>query len=308
MAASSSKHCNAIRSGPRHPSAPVLVRAVRAVLALSAALYSTDAAAQCVGGLIFLGPTADHARSVWLSATRGAGGYQLTVPGQTVDTWTRDRRGLRLTVSPVVANGTPGEHTLSSTTNGCSIASVKQNQGSVFPQLPNHLPPMLRPGGDGGHHHGEDGEDGDHHHHGGGGDGGDHGNGGGNGGDHGGGDGGHHGGGNGGGNGGGEPGGVTPPIVIPPPTGVMPTVPGGVAPPIATLPPTGVMPTVPGGVAPPIATLPPTGVMPTVPGGVTPPIATLPPTGVMPTVPGGVTPPIGTLPPPTGVTPTRPPH
>jgi len=101
------------------------------------------------------------------------------------------------------------------------------------------------------------------------------------------------------------PGGVTPPVGTLPPTGVMPQLPGGVTPPVGTLPPTGVMPQLPGGVTPPVGTLPPTGVMPQLPGGVTPPVGTLPPTGVMPQLPGGVTPPVGTLP-PTGVMPQLP--
>jgi hypothetical protein len=93
------------------------------------------------------------------------------------------------------------------------------------------------------------------------------------------------------------PGGVTPPMGRLPPTGVMPQLPGGVTPPVGTLPPTGVMPQLPGGVTPPVGTLPPTGVMPQLPGGVTPPVGKIPPTGVMPQLPGGVVPPVGTLPP-----------
>ena len=252
-----------------------------------AATSTTGWAANCSssGNLRYLGVTNDGAKSVWLSAT-SPGQFELESAkgGLTVDAWTKQRRGLRVSVSPEVSNGNGGTHKLYVTDGSkpCLLDTQNQKDGFVFPSTLPPFPPIgvlppvtgLMPGMPGGiippiatlpPSTGLTPT---------------------------------------------VPGGVTPPIAtLPPPTGVMPTVPGGVTPPIATLPPsTGLTPTVPGGVTPPIATLPPpTGVMPTVPGGVTPPIATLPPsTGLTPTVPGGVTPPIATLPPPTGVMPTVP--
>ena len=252
-----------------------------------AATSTTGWAANCSssGNLRYLGVTNDGAKSVWLSAT-SPGQFELESAkgGLTVDAWTKQRRGLRVSVSPEVSNGNGGTHKLYVTDGSkpCLLDTQNQKDGFVFPSTLPPFPPIgvlppvtgLMPGMPGGiippiatlpPSTGLTPT---------------------------------------------VPGGVTPPIAtLPPPTGVMPTVPGGVTPPIATLPPsTGLTPTVPGGVTPPIATLPPpTGVMPTLPGGVTPPIATLPPpSGLMPTVPGGVTPPIATLPPPTGLTPMVP--
>jgi len=225
----------------------------------------------CNGALVYLGQTANQSRSVWLSAT-GAGSFALEATGQvTVDQWSKQRRGLRVSLSPDVSNGNGNPHSLFETSGTpCLIDKQNQKGGITFPphlQLPPNLPPILRPpngvtpsfpiatlppGGITA----------------------------------------------------GGPGAVTPPIgTLPPPSGVTPGVPGGVTPPIGTLPPSGVTPGVPGGVAPPMATLPPAGMTPTVPGAVTPPIGTVPPpSGVTPGVPGGVSPPIGTLP-PTGITP-----
>ena len=252
-----------------------------------AATSTTGWAANCSssGNLRYLGVTNDGAKSVWLSAT-SPGQFELESAkgGLTVDAWTKQRRGLRVSVSPEVSNGNGGTHKLYVTDGSkpCLLDTQNQKDGFVFPSTLPPFPPIgvlppvtgLMPGMPGGiippiatlpPSTGLTPT---------------------------------------------VPGGVTPPIAtLPPPTGVMPTLPGGVTPPIATLPPpSGLTPTVPGGVTPPIATLPPpTGVMPTVPGGVTPPIATLPPpSGLMPTVPGGVTPPIATLPPPTGPTPMVP--
>ncbi|MBU8977504.1 autotransporter domain-containing protein [Lysobacter sp. MMG2] len=251
-------------------------------------------------GLAYLGITANEARSVWLSAT-GAGSFQLESAqgSQTVDQWQRSRRGLRVTLSPVVSNGNGGVHQLLVIEGNrpCMIDSQNQKGGITFPSF-IRLPELRPPGGirpPGGSSIGDLTPLTPS-----------------------------------------VPGGITAPIATLPPTGAMPTLPGrpaappsgvmptrpgGVAPPMATRPPTGAMParpalpaappsgampTIPGRVAPPIATLPPSGVMPTVPGGVAPPIATLPPRGVMPTMPGGVAPPIAMLPPsgvPGGVAP-----
>ncbi len=228
-----------------------------AALALSA-LPATAGAAQCsaAGNLRYLGTTNDSTRSVWISGT-SAGAFRLEAAqgNQTVDAWSKGRRGLRVSISPVVSNGNGGTHKLYEDTggNGCLLDTQNQQGGFVFPPVvrppgsvrppigtlppsgvmptlpggvtppigtlpPSGIKPTL-------------------------------------------------------------PGGVTPPIATLPPTGITPSLPGGVTPPIGTLPPSGVMPTLPGGVTPPIATLPPTEITPSLPGGVTPPIGTLPPSG-----------------------------
>ncbi|MGH8433006.1 MAG: autotransporter domain-containing protein [Pseudomonas sp.] len=196
------------------------------------------------GNLVFLGKTSDLSRSVWLSGT-GSGSFALEAPSSdVVDTWERSKRGLHVSLSPVVSQGSGLPHTLVDVTGApCEIDQENQKGGIVFPpivQLPPKLPPILKPPS------GRPSLPGlmptlpiavtppigtlppsgimptl--------------------------------------------PGGVTPPIGTLPPSGIMPTLPGGVTPPIGTLPPSGVMPTLPGGVTPPIGTLPPSGVMPELP-------------------------------------------
>jgi hypothetical protein len=214
---------------------------------------------QSQGHLRYAGVNQAGTQTAWLSATNQAGDYELIAAkgNQTVDSWNRQRPGLRLSFSPDVSNGNGGTHklyTFDDKQKPCLIDTQNQKGGVTFPpswpnwppsikpptgvtpELPigvkppiGTLPPTgLMPT---------------------------------------------------------LPGGVKPPIGTLPPTGLMPTLPGGVKPPIGTLPPTGLMPTLPGGVKPPIGTLPPTGLMPTLPGGVKPPIGTLPPTGVTPELP-----------------------
>ena len=280
---------------------------VMAAVAVSV-LPLTAHAKQCEagGGLQFLGTSANGERSVWVSGTT-AGEFKLEAAqgNQAVDTWSKNRRGLHVSLSPVFSNGNGGTHKLYSSGDNCLLDTKNQKNGFVFPPIFRPPSGWIRPP-DSGEHHGGSEHGGEHH---GGGDGGEH-SGGGDGGEHsGGGDGGeHHGG------GGGKPpsgltpsvpGGVTPPIGTLPPVPITPTVPGGVTPPIGALPVTPITPTVPGSVTPPIGTLPPVPITPGVPGGVMPPIGTLPVTPITPTVPGGVTPPIGTLP-VTPITPTVP--
>ncbi len=237
------------------------------------------------GNLRYLGVTGNGGKSVWLSATSpGQFALESASGSQTVDQWSKQRRGLRISTSGDVSNGNGGTHKLYATDAGkpCLLDTQNQKGGFVFPPaLPSFppigaLPPVtgLMPGMPGAvtppiatlpPPSGLTPT---------------------------------------------VPGAVTPPIAtLPPTSGLTPMVPGAVRPPIAPLtPPSGLTPTVPGAVAPPIATLPPTsGLTPTVPGAVTPPIATLPPpSGLTPMVPGAATPPIATLPPPTGLTPTLP--
>src|SRR5688572_29009529 len=108
----------------------------------------TASAQQCKdrGGLAYLGVTANEGRSVWLSAT-GAGSFQLesTQGSQVVDQWDRSRRGLRVTLSPVVSSGNGGVHQLLVVEGNrpCMIDSQNQKGGITFPSF-IHLP-ELRP-------------------------------------------------------------------------------------------------------------------------------------------------------------------
>ncbi len=262
-----------------------------------AAIPSTSEAGCSVNGfcgkIFYLGKTADKKHAVFLSAIKTPGKYDVSTTAASapggggdlpVDTWYKDRRNLRLTVSPYPEDwgGThilynyPGEN--SQLNSRHFVASVNQTpDGIVFP--PDFKPPVIQPpvrppvtgvtpelpmGVK-------------------------------------------------------PPIGVLPPS--PPVIGVMPELPMGVKPPVGVLPPSppvvGVMPELPMGVKPPIGVLPPSppviGVMPELPMGVKPPIGVLPPSppviGVMPELPMGVKPPVGVLPPNppvTGVTPELP--
>jgi hypothetical protein len=235
------------------------------------------------GNLAYLGVLAGQTKSVWLSATSPGAFDLVSAQGNTtVDSWSRARRGLHVSLSPNVSNGNGGTHKLYDS-SGCLLDTQNQKGGITFPpniNFPPTLPPSWRPPtgitpglpigvmppiGTLPPLTGITPE---------------------------------------------VPVAVRPPIgTLPPPTGITPEVPVAVRPPIGTLPPpTGITPEVPVAVRPPIGTLPPpTGVTPEVPVAVRPPIGTLPPpTGITPEVPVAVRPPIGTLPPPTGVTPEVP--
>jgi hypothetical protein len=106
------------------------------------------------GGLIFLGTNSDSSRSVWLSGTI-AGSYRLDAAqgNQTVDAWSMTRRGLHVSISPVVSNGNGGTHKLYDTSDSkdCLVATQNQKGGFKFPpnislpspNLPgNVLPPI----------------------------------------------------------------------------------------------------------------------------------------------------------------------
>ena len=191
------------------------------------------------GRLRFLGTGANGEQSVWVSGT-SAGTFRLEAAqgNQTVDTWSKNRRGLHLSLSPVVSNGNGGTHKLYSS-DDCLLDTQNQKNAFVFPpgitrppsfrplipltpsvpvlpELPGGVTPPIgtlppgtltptvptKPN---------------------------------------------------------LPGGVTPPIGTLPPDTLTPTVP--------------TKPNLPGGVTPPIGTLPPDTLTP---GGVQPPIATLP--------------------------------
>ncbi|UUY09369.1 autotransporter domain-containing protein [Pseudomonas sp. J452] len=267
--------------------------------ALLLALPAAAEAAKCKGqgNLLFLGKTNNLSRSVWLSGT-GSGSFNLQAPSNdVVDAWQRDRRGLHLSLSPVVSQGSGLPHTLVDVSGApCELDMENQKGGIVFPpivQLPPKLPPFIKPpsnrpsppglmpsrpslpgGGLMPSRPGMPSLPG---------------------------------------------GGATPPIGTLPPSGLMPGMPGGVQPPIGGLGPGSLMPSRPsmpslpgGGATPPIGTLPPSGLTPGMPGGVQPPIGGLGPGTLTPSRPGmpslpggGATPPIGTLP-PSGLTPGMP--
>ncbi|WP_263532468.1 autotransporter outer membrane beta-barrel domain-containing protein [Paucibacter sp. TC2R-5] len=285
----------------KHPQLSWSLRLISAAAAMSV-LGTAWAGDKCSsdGRLRYVGVNSEGSRSVWLSKTSAGPSFELRAAqgNQAVDAWSKNRPGLRLSLSLVVSNGNGGTHKLytNSGNKECLLDTQNQKDGIVLPSLvlpPLKPPPIgvmpelpmgvkppigvlppappvtgVMPE---------------------------------------------------------LPMGVKPPIGVlppaPPVTGVMPELPMGVKPPIGVLPPappvTGVMPELPMGVKPPIGVLPPappvTGVMPELPMGVKPPIGVLPPappvTGVMPELPMGVKPPIGVLPPAppvTGVTPELP--
>jgi hypothetical protein len=91
------------------------------------------------GGLRFLGTTRDESRTVWLSGTV-AGSYRLEAAqgNTTVDNWNIARpRGLHVSVSPFVSQGSGGTHRLFDTGGGKDCLVDTQNQkGGIFPILP----------------------------------------------------------------------------------------------------------------------------------------------------------------------------
>lgn len=209
-----------------------------------ATLFSSSVAfgANCDanGSLSFLGSTASGNKSVWLSNT-SAGSFNLVAAqgNQSVDAWSKNSKGLHLSLSPNVSNGNGGTHKLYGGANNpnCLLDTQNQKGGFTFPDslippgitrppigspgtpitpmlpggvtppiggvpvIPTPITPML-------------------------------------------------------------PGGVTPPIgQVPLPTPITPMLPGGVTPPIGQVPttPNPITPMLPGGVTPPIGALPPPG-------------------------------------------------
>ena len=234
---------------------------IKTILLCLLALFHLPAAhaAHCDenGGLKFLGASAGGGHSVWLSST-SAGAFKLesAAGGVTVDSWDKNKRGLRLSLSPFVSNGNGGTHKLYTNSN-CLLDTQNQKGGFVF--SPNLIPPGVtrprppptdpfqpitpsRPTIPN------------------------------------------------------MPGGVTPPIGVLPVEPLTPGMPGGVTPPIATIPTQPLTPGIPGGVTPPIAIIPAQPLTPGIPGGVTPPIATIPTQPLTPGIPGGMTPPIAIIP------------
>src|SRR5687767_180709 len=106
-----------------------------ALALISVAAMPPRAFAKCdaKGGLLFLGKTAGSGKSVWLSGT-SPGDFKLEAAqgNQTVDTWSKSKRGLHLTLSPVVSNGNGGTHKLFDTGGGKDCLLDTQNQKGGF--------------------------------------------------------------------------------------------------------------------------------------------------------------------------------
>ncbi|CAN7169916.1 autotransporter outer membrane beta-barrel domain-containing protein [Rhizobium sp. LjRoot254] len=102
------------------------------------------------GGLAYLGNVKDGTRSVWLSGTTaGVFGLESAQGGQTVDNWTKDTRGLHLSLSPFVSNGNGGTHKLYdlSGKKPCLLDTQNQKRALIPPDFTfpegrpdNHLP------------------------------------------------------------------------------------------------------------------------------------------------------------------------
>ena len=101
------------------------------------------------GNLRYLGVTNDGKRSVWLSATSpGQFALESAKGSQTVDEWSKQRRGLRVSTSPDVSNGNGGTHKLYATDDGkpCLLDTQNQKGGFVLPGgLPSFPPIGLLP-------------------------------------------------------------------------------------------------------------------------------------------------------------------
>lgn len=94
------------------------------------------------GRIVFLGRTSDGARSVWLSAT-ARGSFEVQARNQTVDQWDKPERGLHVTLSPMVSNGSGDPHSLFQIINNSLVFLDKDNQqgGITFPPFPGLPPP-----------------------------------------------------------------------------------------------------------------------------------------------------------------------
>lgn len=105
------------------------------------------------GGLAYLGNTQGATRSVWLSGTSaGSFGLEAAQGNQTVDTWSKSKRGLHLSLSPVVSNGNGGTHKLYDLSGGkpCLLDTQNQQRGPrpdiTWPQgLPDVGPQRVFP-------------------------------------------------------------------------------------------------------------------------------------------------------------------
>ena len=116
------------------------------VILVVSGLPMVSEAKQCTGNgqLRFLGTSAGNERSVWLSST-AAGAYRLDAAqgNQTVDSWSKNKRKLHVSLSPVVSNGNGGTHKLY-TSDDCLLDTQNQKNTFVFPPSITR-PPSFRP-------------------------------------------------------------------------------------------------------------------------------------------------------------------
>jgi hypothetical protein len=90
------------------------------------------------GAVAYLGNTNGAASSVWISGTSaGSFGLDAAQGNQTVDTWSKSKRGLHLSLSPVVSNGKGGTHKLYDLSSGkpCLLDTQNQVRGGIFPSI-----------------------------------------------------------------------------------------------------------------------------------------------------------------------------
>lgn len=120
------------------------------VLCLSLITITTAIFAQGQGGnvdgkLTFLGVTHDSSHSVWLSTTT-PGEFKLEAQGQQlIDSWDMTRRGIHLSLSPVVSTGNGGTHFLINRLNDKKLDQQNQKGGEVFPPFPSEPPDVTPP-------------------------------------------------------------------------------------------------------------------------------------------------------------------
>ncbi|MCK3779807.1 autotransporter domain-containing protein [Ensifer sesbaniae] len=90
------------------------------------------------GGLAYLGNTNGGTGSVWISGTSaGSFGLEAAQGNQTVDTWSKSRRGLHLSLSPVVSSGNGGTHKLYDLSSGkpCLLDTQNQVRSGILPNI-----------------------------------------------------------------------------------------------------------------------------------------------------------------------------
>lgn len=98
--------------------------------------------------IVFLGRSSDGEKSIWLSITN-SGSFEVQARNQTIDQWDEAQRGLHVTVSPIVSNGSGDPHSLYRVVNGELVFIDKDNQqgGIIFPPFPGSPPDSGLPPG-----------------------------------------------------------------------------------------------------------------------------------------------------------------
>jgi hypothetical protein len=97
------------------------------------------------GRLYYVGRNTASTESVWLSETT-AGSFRLEAPGaRLVDSWSLPASGLRISVSPVVADGNAGAHELFNNDNNKRLDKHQQRNPIDLPPLPSLPPGVITP-------------------------------------------------------------------------------------------------------------------------------------------------------------------